>query len=905
MADDRTDRNSRPSPEALLRQAGQEGHGRLKVFLGAAPGVGKTYEMLAQARRRKLDGIDVVIGVVETHGRVETDLLTKSLEKIPKKRIPYKGRVLAEMDLDAILQRKPKLVLVDELAHTNAEGSRHPKRYMDVEELLAAGIDVYATLNVQHLESLNDVVARITRVRIHETVPDSILDRAEDVELVDLTPEDLIQRLKEGKVYLGETAERAAQNYFIPGNLTALRELALRRTAQRVDEQMVDYMRAHAIQGPWEAGERVLVCVNERPGSMALVRYTKRLADKLRAAWTALYVETSRSQRFSEAERDRVAEALRTAERLGGQGVTVPAASVADGVIDYALANNFTHIVTSTAQRSWWSELIRTSAAHEIIRRAGNMSVHVVPEQLTRAMKGRVTPRLFLELIDRPFKTNDYAGSLAMVVGATIIGLLLQRLNIGPSNVGLVFLTAVFMSAIIYGRWPALLASVVSALGYNFFFFPPIYTFTIADPANVVIVFFFGLVAIVTSNLASRVSAQAVVARERATMTENLYLFSRKLAGVFTLDDLLWAAAFQFAQMLKVRVVILIPQGETVAVRAGYPPEDTLNDADLAAAKWVWQHGSAAGRGADTLPGAERLFLPMRTGRGIVGIVGLDNDKPGPILSPDQRRLFDALADQTALAIERINLAGEIDQSRLTAETERLRAALLTSISHDLRTPLASILGSASALKSYRGSMDEQNQNELIRTIQEESERLNRFIANLLDMTRLESGAVVPQGEPVDLADVVGSALRRAGPVLANHRVELSIAPDLPMVRVDPVLFEQVLFNLLDNAAKYAPEMTSVLVRASCDGGLVKIEVADEGEGIPAADLERIFDKFYRVQAADRRRVGTGLGLAICRGFVESMGGTITAGNRSDRRGAVFTILLPISADELTRHVST
>src|SRR5689334_15931814 len=351
MADDRTDRDSRPSPEALLRQAGQEGHGRLKVFLGAAPGVGKTYEMLAQARRRKLDGIDVVIGVVETHGRVETDLLTKSLEKIPKKRIPYKGRVLAEMDLDAILQRKPKLVLVDELAHTNAEGSRHPKRYMDVEELLAAGIDVYATLNVQHLESLNDVVARITRVRIHETVPDSILDRAEDVELVDLTPEDLIQRLKEGKVYLGETAERAQQNYFVPGNLTALRELALRRTAQRVDNQMLSYMRAHAIQGPWEAGERVLVSIDEHPGGAALVRYTRRLSDRLRASWAAINIETAASRSLTETERDRIAEALRVAERLGGQAVTVPARNVADGVLDYARANNFTHIVVTPAHR--------------------------------------------------------------------------------------------------------------------------------------------------------------------------------------------------------------------------------------------------------------------------------------------------------------------------------------------------------------------------------------------------------------------------------------------------------------------------------------------------------------------------------------------------------------------------
>jgi two-component system sensor histidine kinase KdpD len=893
-----TDDSARPSPEALLEQAAKEGRGRLKIFLGAAPGVGKTYEMLCQARQRKLEGVDVVIAVVETHGRVETDLLTKSIEKIPKKRVAYKGRVLAEMDLDAVLQRRPKLALVDELAHTNIEGSRHPKRYMDVEELLAAGIDVYTTLNVQHIESLNDVVAKITRVRVSETVPDSILDRADDVELVDITPEDLLHRLKEGKVYLPEAAERAAQHYFVPGNLTALRELALRRTAQRVDEQMVSYMRAHAIQGPWEAGERVLVCVNERPGASALVRYTRRLADRLHAAWTAIHVETPRTRELSETERDRVAAALRVAERLGGQAVSVPASSVADGVIDYAHANNFTHIVTSTAQRNWWSELLRGSAAHEIIRRAGDISVHVVPEQLTRAMKGPAQRA--------PYSSNDgrsstwdsksYAGSLGMVIAALLIGLLLQRFGI--TNVALVFLTAVLTCAITYGLWPSLFACLVATLAYNFFFLPPLYTFTIADPENVVALFFFTVVALIASYLSARVRAQALTARERAATTENLYLFSRKLAGVFTLDDLLWAAAFQFAQMLKVRVVILLPEGSSIAVRAGYPPEDTLDEADLAAAKWVWQHSTPAGRGADTLPGAKRLFLPMRTGRGTVGIVGLDCDRPGALLTPDQRRLFDALSDQAALAIERINLSEDIDRARIAAETERLRSALLTSISHDLRTPLASILGSATSLSSQWGNLDERAREELTGTIQEEAERLNRFIANLLDMTRLESGAIEPRLDFVDLGDVVGSAIRRASGVLACHQIQINLAADLPMLRLDPVLFEQVLFNVLDNAAKYAPPGTKIELRARQDGDLVRLEIEDEGDGIPANDLERIFDKFYRVQAMDRKRAGTGLGLAICRGFVEAMGGTIRAGNRSDKRGALISITLPVPAEQ-------
>ncbi|MGZ5896415.1 MAG: DUF4118 domain-containing protein, partial [Xanthobacteraceae bacterium] len=725
MSNDRPDRDNRPSPEALLRQAGEEGRGRLKVFLGAAPGVGKTYEMLMQGRQRRLDGVDAVIGVVETHGRVETDLLTKSFEKIPKRRLPYKGHVLAEMDLDAILQRKPKLVLVDELAHTNAPGSRHPKRHMDVEEILASGIDVYTTLNVQHLESLNDVVAQITGVRVRETVPDSILDRADDVELVDLTPEDLIQRLKEGKVYVPEQAERAIRSYFMPGNLTALRELALRRTAQRVDAQMVDYMRAHAIQGPWEASERVLVCVSDRPGGTALVRYARRLADRLRASWTAIYVETSRTQRLNEEERDRVAAALRLAEQLGGQSVTVPAATTADGVIDYAHTNNFTHIVVSTRQRSRWLELVRSSLAHEVIRRAGDVSVHVVPERHVEAVDEDAATARPRQHGKRRLDFGAYGGSVVMVAAALLVGLALQR-SLGVSDIALVFLTAVLASAVTYGLWPALFASFVSVLAYNFFFLPPLYTFTIADPANVLALIVFAIIAVIASNLTGRVRLQALAAGQRAKMTEDLYLFSRKLAGVIQLDDLLWATAHQIAQMLKVRVVLLLPAGETIEVRAGFPPEDMIDEADLAAAKWTWQHAQAAGRGADTLPGAKRLFLPMKTGRGTVGVIGLDSDTTGPILSPDQRRLLDALSDQAALAIERINLVGDVDRTRLAAETERLRNALLTSISHDLRTPLASILGSATSLRTYRKSLDDKAQDELVGMIQEEAERLNR-----------------------------------------------------------------------------------------------------------------------------------------------------------------------------------
>jgi two-component system sensor histidine kinase KdpD len=895
---DRPDADHRPSPEALLHQAEQEGRGRLKIFLGAAPGVGKTYEMLLTAHAKSREGVDTVVGIVETHGRKDTEALLTGLEILPRRQTEYNGRTIDEMDLDAILARRPKLVLVDELAHTNAPGSRHPKRYLDVEELLDAGIDVFTTLNIQHLESLNDVVARITRIRVRETVPDSIIDRADDVEVVDLTPEDLIQRLKEGKVYVPSQAERAVRHYFQPGNLTALRELALRRTAQRVDEQMVHYMRAHAISGPWAAGDRVLVGVDEDPDCVALVRYARLFADRLRAPWTAIHIETSRTHRLSEAERDRIAECQRLAQRLGGEAVTVPAADVTQGLIDYARDNNCTHVVIAKSRRSRWSELWRGSNTHRLIRRAGDIHVHVIAEPHRETVRnGHADEEIGKAVTARPqgFDANPYISSLGMVGIALLVGVGIQQW-LAVQNISLVFLTAVMGSAIAYGLWPSLFACLASVLAYNFFFLPPLYTFTIADPENVVALFFFAVVAVIASNLAARVRDQAVSARQRAKTTEDLYLFSRKLAAVVTLDELLWATAHQIALMLKVRVVLLLPEGESIAVRAGYPPEDLLDEADLAAAKWCWQNNRPAGRDADTLPGARRLFLPIRTGRGAVGVVGIDSDDPGPLLTPDQRRLLDALSDQTALAIERINLAEDLDRAKIVAETDRLRSALLTSLSHDLRTPLASILGSATTLDSYGSRLDERVMKELTGTIREEAERLNRFIANLLDMTRLESGAIAPRLTPVDLSELVGSALERTGKILSAHHVALDIPADLPMLELDPVLFEQVLFNILDNAAKYAPPGSLIRIEAHNDSGSVRLSVIDEGGGIAPTDLERIFDKFYRVHSQDRQRAGTGLGLAICRGFIEAMGSSITAENRRDRSGAIFTLTLPVPA---------
>jgi two-component system, OmpR family, sensor histidine kinase KdpD len=879
----------RPSPEALLAAARAERRGKLKIFLGAAPGVGKTYEMLQQAAARRREGVDAVIGVVETHGRIETEQLVRGFEVIPRRRIEYRGRTLDEMDLDTVLVHRPKLVLVDELAHTNAPGSRHPKRYLDVEELLAAGINVYTTLNIQHVESLNDVVAQITRIRVRETVPDSIIDRADEIEVVDLTPEDLMQRLREGKVYVRDQAQRALRHYFLPGNLAALRELALRRTAQRVDEQMLTYMQAHAISGPWAAGERLLVCISENPISAQLVRQTRRIADQLKAKWTALYVETSRHHRLSEVDRDRIADTLRLAERLGAEAITVPGNRIADDVIAFAQSNNVTQIILGKSDRPRWQQLLYGSVASDLMRKAGSIGIQIVAGEGEPVPEKTVRTRQDREAID----PLPYLVSTLTVAVALLIAFAIDHFITVP-NISLVFLSAVLFSAIAYGLLPSLYAAFLSVLAYNFFFLPPLYTFTIADPANVVALIFFGIVAVFTSNLTARTRSQAITAQSRAKATAELYAFSRKVAGIGELDDLLWAFCHQVALMLKLRIVMLLPEGDTIVLRAGYPPEDTLDAADVAAAKWTWDHNRPAGRGADTLPGAKRLFLPVRTERGPVGVLGIDRDRPGPLLTPDERRLLDALTDQTAVAIERIRLAEGIDEARVQAETERLRGTLLSSISHDLRTPLASIIGSITALRSTDARLTAEAREELMATIHEEAERLNRFVGNLLDTTRLEAGAIEFKREMVDLAELVETALRRAARILAHHRVEVDLAADLPMVPIDVALFEQALFNLLDNAAKYAPRGSLVRIRGYRAGRSVAIEVEDEGPGIPPEHLERIFDKFHRASEGDNRPAGTGLGLSICRGFVEGLGGRIAAANRSDRSGAQFTITLPV-----------
>ncbi len=714
------------------------------------------------------------------------------------------------------------------------------------------------------------------------------------IELVDLTPEDLIQRLKEGKVYVPKQAERALKHYFSPANLTALRELALRRTAERVDEQLLEQMQARAIQGPWAAGERILVCVSEDPRSAALVRYTKRLADRLHASWIALSLETGAqpaAQRRAEGSHRRDHAPGRAAGRRGRVAARQGAAHRRR---HHCLSRRSTTSRTSSSasRHARAGSSCCTGRSCTIWCGAPATSACTSSPGKSRT-EGHAAGGSVAADASQAFDALPYVIALAAVAAALGISVVLRPL-LGIENVDLIFLTAVVGIAVRYGLWPSLFASVAASLAYNFFFLPPLYTFTITDPTNLAAFALFASLSVLVSNLAARGRTKAVAAHDRVRSVESLYAFSRKLSGAGTLDDVLWATAHQIASMLKVRVVLLLPDNGSIAVKAGYPPEDKLDEPDLAAAKWAWEKNRPAGRDSDALPGAKWLFQPMRTGRGPIGIVGICRDEPGPLLRVEQRRLMDALMDQSALAIERVHLVEDVDRVRRIAETDRLRSALLTSISHDLKTPLAAVLGSAGALRDLAPSLDDDAKADLLATIIDESERLNRFIANLLDMTKLESGAIIPNVSPHDVGEIVATALTRASRILTSHRVEMDLASDLPMAMVDAVLFEQALFNLLDNAAKYAPPGSTIRIDSKRDGTRSFLRVLDEGPGIPVADLERIFDKFYRVQKGDQVRAGTGLGLAISRGFIEALQGTLTAANRTDRSGAEFTITLPV-----------
>jgi len=877
----------RPDPEALLARLraaeAKEGRGRLKIFFGASPGVGKTYAMLEEARAKRREGLDVVVGVVETHGRAETAQLLDGLDVLPRRHIEYRGITLSEFDLDAALARHPTLILVDELAHTNAPGSRHARRFQDVEELLAAGINVATTLNVQHLESLNDVVAQITGVQVRETVPDSILDEADELELADLSAEDLLTRLREGKVYVPEQATRAIDQFFRKGNLIALRELALRRTAQRVDAQMRGYMQEHGIRETWPAGERVLVCIGPNPAGARLVRAGKRMATSLRCDWVVLYIEAP-GQRISDEDRQALVQNLQLAEELGAQTVTLAGLSPAEEVLAYARTHNATKIVVGKPTHAQWRDKVFGSMLDELVRGSGDVDVYVISGDVEEGAARRAP------IPGRQAPLAEYGRAAGVVGIATLVGFAIYRM-LSVTDVAMVLLLAVALVASRYSRGPTLVASLLCILSFDFFFVPPRFTFAVSDVGYLLTFAVMLGIALLISGMTLRIRAQAETARGRERRTAALYAMSRELAATRGEAELMGVASRHIAVSFGAQVQILIPHEGRLTVPVGAAPAFPIDDKERSVAQWVFDRSQPAGVGTDTLPAAQALYLPLVAASGTVGVLGIRPLDASSLKDPTTRQLLEAFAAQTALALERAMLADRAQQEQVEVEAERLRTSLLSSLSHDLRTPLGAITGAASSLLEPEGPKSEAARRDLLQSILDESQRMNRLIGNLLDMIRVESGALQVQKEWQPLEEPVGVALIRLEDRLRDHPVTVRLPPDL-LVPVDGVLIEQVFLNLLENAVKYTPPGTPVEIAASVEGSVVRVEVADRGPGLPAGEEARVFDKFYRGAGAPPGG-GVGLGLTICRGIIAAHGGRIWAENRPEG-GTVFRFTLPL-----------
>ncbi len=881
--------DNRPSPEAMLKLANAEeaesGQGKLKLFLGYAPGVGKTYTMLEAAHQRRRDGRDVVAAYVESHGRSETDALLAGLEVLPKAAIEYQGVRLPELDIDAALARRPQIALVDELAHTNVPGSRHEKRWQDIEELLAAGIDVYTTVNVQHFESLNDVVAQITGVTVRETVPDRLLDLAAEIRLVDIPPEDLLQRLREGKVYIPEQAALATEKFFRPGNLIALRELSLRRTASRVDEEMRAYMETQSIVGPWPVTERLLVCASGSPFSEKLIRTTRRLADELKAQWFTIYIETPSVGRQQQENRERIWRDLRLAESLGAEVATLTATSVAEAIIEYSMRHNVTRIVVGKPAKPRWREFFRPPIVDQLIRLSGAIQIHVV------SISGIATkPGGPKHHPPQAIPWFDYLASLGLVTAATALAFLVRPL-LSPTNMVMIYLLAVVMAAARLGLKPAVLTAAVGVLAFDFFFVPPFFSFTVDDTEYVFTFLGLFIVGVVISTLVAKARERADAMRERELQTESLYYLSRDLATAANMDAIMAAVIKNIDATLNAELSILVPHGEQMKISA-ISSGLKLSDKELAVADWAFRNRREAGMGTETLSSAELLYLPLATTVSVLGVLGIKMEKMADYRSPHSRRLLNAFVTQISLAMERVFLAQQAEQTQVLQARESLERALLNSISHDLRTPLVSIMGALSSLRDKDLHLNATQGKDLLSGAWEEAERLNRYVGNLLDMTRLEAGEMKVQKEPCDVEDLIGCALSALEQKLGAREVGVQLAENMELVNMDMVLMNQVLINLLDNALKYSPPGSPLEIRAKIQGRKLHIEVLDRGPGIPKHDLKRVFDKFYRLPVPEGVG-GTGLGLSICKGIVEAHGGVIRAENRSGG-GLRMALQLPL-----------
>jgi two-component system sensor histidine kinase KdpD len=843
--------------------------------------------MLEAAREQHAAGVDVVIGVVETHKRPETEELLAGLDILPPRLVEYHGTVLKDFDLDAALARRPTLILVDELAHTNAPGGRHAKRWQDVLDLRDAGIDVYTTVNVQHLESLNDVVGKITGVTVRETIPDSVLAQADEVELIDLSPEDLRRRLEAGKVYIPERAGEAARNFFREGNLIALRELALRCAADHVDAQMQRYRRDRAVVPTWPVVERIMVCIAPDPLSMRLVRAGRRLATRLGAQWVVAYVETPAHAKRSAEDLARVAATLRLAERLGAETTTLTGPKVSDEILAYARSRNVSQILIGKPARSIWRRIAFGSDVDALVRGSGDIDISVISGG-ERERDTIEPPRIR----SRPAGGAAYSlGLLVVLVCTGVASLMFPHFEL--SNIVMTYLLGVVLVAARLGRGPAVLAALLSVAAFDFLFVPPYLSFTVGSQ-HLVTVAVMLIVALVISGLTVRVARQAEAARDRERRTAALYALNRELAGTRGIDELLEVGVRHVLDVLGGQISILLPDGQGhLQTRATLMSPSRLDPNDVAVAQWAYEHGQLAGTGTDNLPGGQTLFVPLRASRGAVGALGVRPRQLGTLDDPEPRRLLEAFASQIALAIERSLLAEEAQRAQLRREAEQLRNSLLNSVSEDLRAPLTVIMDAAGALAAGAETPAAATRKELAGTIREEAERLSRLVSNLLDMTRLESGAATVHREWQPLQGVVGAAVGRMGRHLEGHPVSTDLPATLPLVPIDAALIEQVFFNLLDNAAKYTPEGSPIEITATASGGAVTVSFADRGPGLPADVLDRVFEKFYRAKPAAGRG-GAGLGLTICRAIVSAHGGRIWAENRPGG-GLVFRFTLPLS----------
>ncbi len=877
----------RPDPDALLaavqREEARQQRGKLKIFFGATAGVGKTFAMLESAQTLKAQGVNVVVGYVETHKRAETEALLENLEIIPRQKIEYRGTTLEEMDLDAILARKPDLVLVDELAHTNVPGVRHNKRYQDVLEILDAGISVWTTVNVQHVESRADTVRQITGITIHETVPDSILEMADEIELIDLAPEELRKRLFEGKVYTPERIETASTNFFRTGNLTALREMALRLTAERVDHQLQDYMQIKHIAGPWKSADRLMVAVSPSPLSERLIRWTRRMAYNLEAEWLAVYVEPPRL--LSEDDKARLARNLALARQLGGEVISTTGSDVIEGLLRVSRQRNVTQIVIGKPAHSPVQELMRGgSIVNRLVRQSGDIDVYVVTGDSSETTVQPLLPR------PQPHSNwNEYFVGTLIIAIVTIINLILHPL-IGYQAVGLPDLLAVLLIAAYIGRGPALVAAALSAVTWDILFIPPRFTLVITHLEDIIVLVLYFVIAIFTGNLTAKLRAQEQHARSYAERTLAVYTLAKETSTAVNMDDVLQTAIDQIGRVFDAEVAVFLRTAADALSQEPHPLSNLpINGKDFSVALWAFDNSKPAGRFTDTLSAADATYLPLLTPSGTVGVLAVRTRK-NERLSVDEEALLDTFARQVALVIQRELLDEAAEQSAMLRESERLHNTLLNSISHELRTPISTIVGASSSLLDPNISAE--SRKTLLGDLQAAADRLNRLVENLLDMTRLESGLLKLKLEWCDIGDLINVALSSTSKRLVDHPVTLHIAPDLPLVQLDFVLMEQVLVNLLDNAASYTPPSTPVEISAAQTDGTVSITVADHGRGLPPDDLERVFDKFYRVPGS--KAGGTGLGLSICRGLVNAHGGTLEASNRPEG-GAVFTIRLPIT----------